>query len=58
MSIFEDKKHNGLKYVGQKPVHVRMAPGTAQDDPDATYGLINHAVEQNMSVRNIPNKDK
>lgn len=58
MSIFEDKKHNGLAYVGQKPVHVRMAPGTSQDDKDATYGLINHGVMQDASVRNIPNKDK
>lgn len=53
MSIFEDKKHNDPKYVGQKPVRTIMAP---EDTRDATYGLINHAVEQPMSVRNLPNK--
>jgi hypothetical protein len=53
MSIFEDKKHNDPKYVGQKPVRTIMAP---EDTRDATMGLINHAVEQPMSVRNLANK--
>jgi len=58
MSIFENKKNNGLPYIGQQPVVSRMVPGDAGDYKDASYGLINHAVMQNMSVKNIPNKDK
>jgi len=55
MSIFEDKKHNGLPYVGQKPVSSVLTP---EDTKNATYGLIDHTVMQNASVRHIPNKDK
>jgi hypothetical protein len=55
MSIFEDKKHNGLPYIGQKPVVPIMTP---QDTSDATYGIINHAIMTPMSVRNIRNKDE
>lgn len=55
MSIFEDKKHNDMRFIGQKPVAPVMTP---DDTKDATYGLINHAVEQPMSVRNLPAKDK
>jgi hypothetical protein len=51
MSIFEDKKHNDMRFVGQKPVAPIMTPA---DTKDATFGLINHAVEQPMSVRNLP----
>lgn len=54
MSSFEDKKHNDPKYVGQKPVRTVMTP---EDTPrGATYGLIDHSVEQPMSVRNLQNK--
>lgn len=58
MSIFEDKKNNGLPYIGQQPVVSRMVPDDAGDYKDASRGLINLAVMQNMNVRNIPNKDK
>lgn len=54
MSIFEDKKHNDLRFIGQKPVAPVMVP---EDTKDASYGLINHAVEQPMSTRNIQNRD-
>ena len=54
MSIFEDKKHNDPRFIGQKPIRTVMVP---DDTKDATLGLINHAVEQPMSVRNLPAKD-
>lgn len=54
MSIFEDKKHNDPAYIGQKPVMVPMTPA---DLRDATWGLINHAVEQPIGVRNLPPRD-
>lgn len=54
MSIFEDKKHNSLAFIGQKPVSAEVAAG---DRKDATNGLINRAVEQPMSTRNLPPKD-
>jgi len=52
MSIFEDKKHNDLAYIGQKPVVSTMIPAQSND---YTYKLINHGVEQPMSVRNVRN---
>ena len=58
MSIFEDKKHNGLPYIGQQPVITRMVPNDAGDCKDATRGLINIAVFENMNVRNIRNSDE
>lgn len=54
MSIFEDKKHNDPRFVGQKPVRSVMVP---EDSKDASYGLINHAVETPMSTRNLPPKE-
>lgn len=54
MSIFEDKKNNDPAYIGQKPVTPPMVP---QDTRDATRGLINHAVEQPMSTRNLTPRD-
>lgn len=50
MSIFETLDHRHPAYVGQKPVAPIMTP---EDTRDATRGLINHAVERPMSVRNI-----
>ena len=52
MSIFEDKKHNDAAYIGQKPIATKMIP---EQSNDYTYKLINHAVEQQMSVRNVRN---
>jgi hypothetical protein len=52
MSIFEDKKHNDPAYIGQKPVVAMMVP---EQCDDYTYKLINHGVEQPMSVRNVRN---
>jgi len=54
MSIFEDKKHNDPAYIGQKPVVAMMVPEQCHD---YTYKLINHGVEQPMSVRNVRNAD-
>lgn len=54
MNIFEDKKHNDMRFIGQKPVRSVMVP---EESRDAKAGLINHQVEQPMSVKNLPNKD-
>jgi hypothetical protein len=53
MSIFEDKKHNDPKYVGQKPVVVAMCP---EDTQNGTYGIIDHTVATPMATKNLPAK--
>jgi hypothetical protein len=54
MSIFEDKKHNSIHYIGQKPV---MVPQVPEDTKDGTYGLVNHTMMRDNSVRHVPNKE-
>lgn len=52
MSIFEDKRHNDPAYVGQKPIRTMQVPSESRD---FTSRIINHAVEQDMNVRHVPN---
>jgi hypothetical protein len=54
MSIFEDKKHNSLKYIGQKPV---MVPQIPEDTSNGQWGIVDHTVFQNASVLHAPNGD-
>jgi hypothetical protein len=51
MSIFEDKKHNNGKYIGQKPV---MVPQVPEDTKDRTLYIVNNEVFRDNSVRHVP----
>jgi hypothetical protein len=52
MSIFEDKKHNNGKYVGQKPVSA-----TPDELRGNTWGNFSRNVEWPHEVKHVPNSD-